>query len=156
MTIASRRGCDRSPVDLGADSECERLLSYVWPDQAARLARLAAAMAEARKDPPRLDRADAAAWVRSELPESAPTGTTRVLFHSIVWQYLPGPTQQAIAAHMEQLGAAARGDSPLAWLRYELSGVESGCELRLTLWPGGDDRVLAAAHAHGNWIRWNS
>lgn len=155
LTIASRRGCDRSPIDLSTDAECDRLLSYVWADQAARLARLAAALAEARKGPPCLDRADAAEWVCEELGESAPAGTTRVLFHSIVWQYLSAETQRVITTHMAKLGAAARTDSSLAWLRYELSGVESGAELRLTLWPGGEDRLLAVAHAHGNWIRWN-
>jgi hypothetical protein len=155
LTIASRRGCDRSPFDLGADLERERLLSYVWADQAARLARLAAAIAEARKNPPALDRADAAQWLREQLRESAQAGTARVLFHSIVWQYLPAETQRAITTHMAKLGTAARSETPLAWLRYELSGVESGAELRLTLWPGGEDRLLAVAHAHGNWIRWN-
>ena len=46
-------------------------------------------------------------------------------------------------------------NSPLAWLRFELSGERSDVELRLALWPGGDERLLAVSHAHGNWIRWN-
>jgi len=28
-------------------------------------------------------------------------------------------------------------------------------ELRLTLWPDGRERVLAAAHPHGAWVEWN-
>jgi hypothetical protein len=27
-------------------------------------------------------------------------------------------------------------------------------EPRLTLWPGGHERLLAAADYHGRWVRW--
>ena len=40
--------------------------------------------------------------------------------------------------------------TPLAWLRFE--GVPT--ELRLTLWPGGDDSVLAATDPHATRITW--
>jgi hypothetical protein len=27
-------------------------------------------------------------------------------------------------------------------------------EVRLTLWPGGEERVLAEVHPHGAWVQW--
>jgi hypothetical protein len=27
-------------------------------------------------------------------------------------------------------------------------------EVRLRLWPGGEDRLLARAHHHGAWVDW--
>lgn len=27
-------------------------------------------------------------------------------------------------------------------------------ELRLTMWPGGEDRILADVHPHGAWVTW--
>jgi hypothetical protein len=29
-----------------------------------------------------------------------------------------------------------------------------GMQVRLTLWPGGAERVLAEVHPHGAWVRW--
>ena len=39
--VAERAGCDRAPPDLGREADRLRLLSFVWADQAARLARTA-------------------------------------------------------------------------------------------------------------------
>jgi hypothetical protein len=39
---AEREGCDLEPVDPTTDEGRLTLLSYVWPDQAARLARFSA------------------------------------------------------------------------------------------------------------------
>jgi hypothetical protein len=156
LTIVSRRGCDRSPVDLRFREDCDRLLAYVWPDQRERLARLEEAIATARVDPPLLDRADAADWIRRHLDVDGPQGTARILFHSLVWQYLPPAAQREISSHLGEVARAARSESPFAWLRFELGGDEKGAELRLTLWPNGAERLLAVAHPHGNWVRWNA
>ena len=42
-----------------------------------------------------------------------------MLFHSVVWQYLPEDTKAAIAQAMDDAGANAAPDRPLAWLRME-------------------------------------
>ena len=40
-----------------------------------------------------------------------------------------------------------------AWLRMEPAPDNiARMELRLTLWPGGEERVLAAVHPHGAWV----
>ena len=44
--------------------------------------------------------------------------------------------------------------APLAWLRMEFFDSSAPAELRLTLWPGGAERVLARAHPHGEWVEW--
>ena len=50
-------------------------------------------------------------------------------------------------------GARSTARAPLAWLRMEMmTSVEP--DVSLTLWPGGDERVLARADAHGRWVRW--
>ncbi|HEX8754830.1 MAG TPA: DUF2332 family protein [Steroidobacteraceae bacterium] len=59
--------------------------------------------------------------------------------------------RKRISAHLSRAGAAARADAPLAWLRFELADPP---ELRLTLWPSGEETLLARAHPHGAWAHW--
>jgi hypothetical protein len=76
-----------------------------------------------------------------------------VVFHSIMWMYLPPPTQAAIAATIHAAGMSAHDAAPLAWLRFEQAPDGPGSDLRLTLWPAGEERCLATAHPHGTRIR---
>src|SRR3984957_18994294 len=55
--------------------------------------------APARAHGPRVERADAADWVRTKLREPAASGAT-VLYHSIMWQYLSSETQADIRASL--------------------------------------------------------
>jgi hypothetical protein len=100
-----------------------------------------------------VEAADAATWT---LARAAPrTGIATVVFHSIFWQYLPPRTRAALRAALKTHGAAATPDAPLAWLRMEPpDGQAMPIELRLTLWPGGEERRLAIVHAHGADIAW--
>jgi hypothetical protein len=150
VTIAGRRGVDLNPLDPRRDSE--RLLAYVWADQQDRIARLEAALAIAAVDPPRVDRGDAADWLDARLTEPAPSGITRVVFHTVAFDYFPPATQARIARRLEETGAGATEEAPLAWLRYE-AGPDT-FELRLRIWPGGEDRLLADGHPHGSIVRW--
>ncbi len=78
-----------------------------------------------------------------------------MLFHSVVWQYLPDATRQAIANAMQSEGAEATPETPLAWLRMEtLTSTDPYPVLQLTLWPGGQTRTLALADFHGRWVEW--
>ena len=58
--VAERRGCDRHPIDATTPEGRRTLMSYVWPDQTERLARLEAAIEVARRVPVAIDQADAA------------------------------------------------------------------------------------------------
>lgn len=151
VRIIGRAGEDLNPADAVADRD--RLLAYVWPDQEKRLAQLKAALDIAAADPPRLDTADAAAWIEEHLPIEGEPGLTRVVMHSVAFQYFPPDAQDRVRSHLEQAGAAATAEAPLAWLRYEKLPDEEHYSLRLRTWPG-EDRLLAWAHPHGRSIRW--
>ena len=151
LTILSRRGCDANPIDLQDVTARERLIAYVWADQADRIARIEAAIANARSVPATVDCADAADWVEQKIALAPAAGATRVLFLSVVCNYLSEESRIRIRAHLSRVGTAARADAPLAWLRFELADPP---ELRLTLWPSGEATLLARAHPHGAWVHW--
>jgi hypothetical protein len=153
VTVASRRGVDQLPIDLSDPEQRIRLLSYVWADQAERVERARGALHLAQQDPPPVDHGDVADWVEAELAE-LPEGQTTVLYHSYVWSYLPSATQARVKAALAEAGARARAGAGLAHLAFEsVDGTEKSA-LALTLWPGGERRVLAEAHPHGRWVRW--
>jgi hypothetical protein len=153
IDIASQAACDLAPIDLRVDGAALRLLSYVWPDQSERLERLRAAIALAQRLALRVDAADALPWVQRALA-TPHAGQATVLYHSVMWQYLPAATREALRSAIDAAGARATRDMPLAWLAFEPPNVDAHMELRLTLWPGGSARVLARAHPHGRWIEW--
>jgi hypothetical protein len=153
LSVASRAACDIAPIDLEDDAARLRLRAYVWADQPERLARLDGAMALARADGHRVAQADAAHWVDDRLCEAAP-GYATVLYHSIMWQYMPAASREAIAAAVQAAGARATLEAPFAWLRFEPSALDVPPELRLTLWPGAREQTLARAHPHGSTVTW--
>jgi hypothetical protein len=152
VEVVRRRGVDLHPLDARRDGD--RLLAYVWPDQARRLAQLEAALAIAAEDPPEVDPGDSAAWLEARLAEPRAAGTTRVVLHSIAFQYFPAETKARIAAAMAETGSAATPAAPLAWLRYEHGEGDERITLRLRTWPDGEDRLLAHCHPHGSRVRW--
>ena len=155
VEIVAARGCDQAPLDLTDPRQALRLKAYVWPDATERMARLDAAIAMAERAAPDLVKMDAGEFVRQRLAAPQDAGATRVLFHSIVWQYLPDSTQQAITAAMEAAGAAATADKPLAWIALETNRETFKHELWVRYWPGGAGAVkLAEAHPHGAWVQW--
>ncbi|HEV7255129.1 MAG TPA: DUF2332 family protein [Mesorhizobium sp.] len=152
LNIMARRGTDVAPVNVSQGDTRLRLKAYVWPDQPARAARLEAAIRLAMAARVRVEAQDALLAVRSML-ENRPEGAAAVLFHSVVWQYLPEETQAAIVEAMRAGGGEATPTRPLAWLRME-PGRVGDAALALTLWPGGATRHLADADFHGRWIAW--
>jgi hypothetical protein len=154
LSVRSRSGCDIAPLDIADPAARLRLRSYVWADQAARLARLDAALAIAAESAPRLVQMDAAGFVAEALAERT-AGGSFVLCHSIMWQYLPETTKAAIAGLMKDVGATATTIAPVHWLRVEpLSAGDAFATLSLTQWPGGETRHLARCDYHGRWIEW--
>lgn len=154
IEVAGRAGCDLNPLDASDAADRLRLLSYVWADQPERIARLRAALDEAATARPDITCADAADWLNERLA-AQPDGTTHAIFHTIVWQYLPRPTRERIAASIARAGAAATADRPLAWLRLEPDGAEPGGAITLTSWPEGSTRTLGRADFHGRWVNWS-
>lgn len=152
VRIASRRGVDLNPLDVRRD--CDRLLAYIWPDQAERLALAEAALDIAAAAPPPVDAGDAADWIEARLGLAAPAGETRAVIHSVAFQYFPEEVQGRVARAIERAGAGASADSPLAWLRFEKLPDDAHYSLRLSLWPSGEETLLAWAHPHASSIRW--
>ena len=157
LAIHSRQGCDIAPVDVSTPEGRLRLRSYVWADQTARLERLDGAISLARRHPFSLESADAAAFVREKLA-TRPQGAAFVLFHSIMWQYLPRRTRDSILSALDEAGAKATRDAPIARLRMEpLDPGDGWATLSLTTWAGhggGETRHLARCDYHGRWIEW--
>ncbi len=147
--VVARAGCDLAPVDLRDPTERTRLLSYIWPDEGNRFELNRAAVEIASADPVVIDRAPVDDWLDEQLAPGLPDGVATVVFHSLVWLYLPPETQARIRARLEEVGAATTDRAPLAWLRYEQESDHKGaCDLRLTLWPGGEDELLATGSHH--------
>ncbi|MFZ6005117.1 MAG: DUF2332 domain-containing protein [Actinomycetota bacterium] len=151
--VVERRGCDRNPVDPTTREGQLTLLAYVWPDQLDRIERLRAAIEVAQRVPVEIDQADAVRWVASQLARTVP-GATTVVVHSIVLQYLPPDARRRLQATIETAGRSATRDAPLGWLRMEPAGTRA--ELRLTMWPRGEERLLGSAGYHGSPIWWGA
>ena len=152
--VESRAACDLAPVRIHDAAEAHRLESYVWADQPERLERMRAAVGLARAESFRLDAAKAADWLPAELVRP-PAHVARIVYHSSVWLYIPEDERAEMVAALEAAGASATPETPLAWLRHEDDFERPGrMELRLRLWPGGEDELLAKGHPHGRFVRW--
>ena len=155
VEIVSVKGCDIAPVDLTDPAQAQRLKAFIWADATERMARMDVAIAMAQAQRPDLVQMDAAAFVGERLAAPQDEGVTRVLFHTVMWQYLPQTTRDAIRAMMEEAGAKATPERPLAWLRVETNRTTFRHELTVKYWPGeGEVALLAEAHPHGAWVRW--
>ncbi|CAM4123054.1 hypothetical protein MB901379_00878 [Mycobacterium basiliense] len=155
VRIVERHGYDVAPIDVtGADGELT-VLSYIWPDQRARLQRLRGAITVARKVPAQLERRTAADGVaRLKLTEGALT----VLWHSITWQYLGDDERAVVRGRVEELSAQAGPGSPFAHLTLEPARDGPGSPLRFLVraatWPDGQRGILGECHAHGPPVDW--
>ena len=152
VQVIERAACDRRPTDLKDPDQRRRLIAYVWADQAERLARAKAAIEVALASGVEVETADAVDWTRRRVAPKP--GAATVLYHSVFWQYMPPASQAALAALIEEIGSAATAEAPFAWLRMEPPGSVPRMEIRLTLWPGGETRVLGKTHPHGAYVNW--
>lgn len=170
--VVARLGCDPHPVDPTTTEGRLVLTSYVWPDQTERLERLRAALRVAQRTPARVVAESAEVFVRRL---ALVPGTTTVLWHSVMWQYLPDEVRAAADDAVDRLGSAADGTTALARLSLEPGRRAPGSEeqflVRLRTWPSGrtddgvaarDDadpgarhgRVLGTASPHGLPVTW--
>ena len=154
--MVSRAGCDLRPFVLTDAAAERRLLAYIWPDQPERLARMRAAIAIARRNPPPMERADAVEWLTGRLATPA-EGRLRIVYSTIAWQYLDQGARARGEAVIEAAGRRAGRDAPVAWVRFESDGNASGAALTLDRWDERGDRrsfALGRGDFHGRWIDW--
>ncbi|MEY4270342.1 MAG: hypothetical protein RLZZ58_1558 [Pseudomonadota bacterium] len=155
VDIVAISGCDQAPVDLSDPDAALRVKSYVWPENADRIARMDAAIALASAKRPDVVRADALDWVRTRLSTPQGAQVMRVINHSIVWQYIPGDRRRLISAAIAAAGRTATPERPLAWMMLETNRETFKHELKVKYWPGPDVwHLLAEAQAHGAWVEW--
>jgi hypothetical protein len=150
-TVMERYACDHRPVEIARRADAIRLLAYCWVDQRERMERLKASIALARTQPVKVQPKSAANFVMDATPQE---GAATVVFHSVVWQYIPPAEQREIEDAMHAHTARATGDAPLYWLRMELN--EAARQFELRLWAGltRRDRLLAIVHPHGEFSIW--
>lgn len=151
LVVAERKGCDASPLDPGSKEDRLTLMSYVWPDQGERFGRLSGALDVAVHESVAIERASAAAWAERVLAERR-QGVATVLFHSVVVQYLTAEEGTAMHEAITEAGARATDDAPVAWLFLEPGEREA--DVRLTVWPGGRERLLAHAGFQSHRVEW--
>ncbi|OYY65299.1 DUF2332 domain-containing protein [Sphingomonas sp. 28-62-11] len=153
IEIDSVRGVDIAPVDLVDDAAAERLAAYVWVDAIERQARIDTAIAMVRRYGVQLESGDAADWVEARLAEPQAAGVTRVLMHSVVWQYIPKSGRDRIRTAMASAGARATAGKRLGWVMMEPNRDLHRHEVRVQGWPGETPMELVAlTHAHGAWV----
>lgn len=148
--VCWRAGLDLNPLDVTSDGDVRWLQCLVWPGEADRAQVLAAAVAAARRDPPRIVRGDLLTGLPA-LAAQAPAGATLVICHSAVLAYVS-------PAGRRQFAGTVRG-LPAVWLSSEVPGVLPGPPV-----PGDDGLLyvltrdgrdpLALADMHGAWLRW--
>jgi PTH1 family peptidyl-tRNA hydrolase len=152
LRVVDRTGVDRHPIDATDPDDALRLLSYLWPDQPERMALTRGAIA---LGPERPDEGDAAPWLENRLAASEP-GRLHAVYSTIAWQYFPPQTQATCMRALEQAGARATGESPLAHIAFEADGRRDGAALTVRLWPHTPaPQTLARADFHGRWVDWH-
>jgi hypothetical protein len=153
IEILSTRGCDIKTIDPTDPAAEARLAAYVWAETPDRARRLKTAVAMLRERPVRLEQADAADWVEARLAEPQEAGVTRVLMHSVVWQYLPEAVAERIRIAMKAAATRATPERPLGWVTMEPDRALAHQVIRARSWPGdGEWQIVATSHAHAAWI----
>jgi hypothetical protein len=155
LEVVERLGCDTDPVDVSTTEGRLTLTSYVWPDQLTRLERLRRAFEVADRVPAEVRPVDAVSFVRDLALRE---GTVTVLWHSVMWQYLPAEDRRTVTAVVEELGAAATPDAPFAHLYAEPARRAPDADheflVGLQQWPGGERQVIGTTVGHGLPTTW--
>jgi hypothetical protein len=167
LVVAWRAGIDRRPVDA-RDTDARRWLrACLWPGQRERAARLDAALAIARAEPPDLRSGDAVATLPEVLAEAPAHGEAAlVVLATWVLAYLADDERAALADVLTGAGrpvwfVTAEYPGVAPWVpapsRPTSAGAGTGATLvGLALWDGGlvEAQPLAWMQAHGTWLDW--
>lgn len=153
VDVVERVGGDVAPVDPTTPEGAVRLQSFVWPDQSERLRRLRGAIQVAREYPARLVAAGAADLLTRVEPAE---GTLTVVWHSVMWHYLDAGERARASERLENVGGTATSGAPFAHIAFEPRTTleEPHFTVAARTWPGGEERVLGAAPAHGLPVTW--
>ncbi len=154
LRVLLARGVDLSPLDPASAVTCERLLSFVWADQPARMARLEAALEIARIFVPQVERGNALDWLPRQMSALQPSGVCRVVVHSMVQQYFTKTDRERFERFLQHAGERATIERPIAQISFEWTASRNEVQLILRQWPFGTSQLLAVCHPYGEWIHW--
>lgn len=158
LCIADARGVDLSPLDVRRAEDAERLQAFIWPGERDRSERLNAAISLAHQYPPHVEQGNACIWLARQLASPQGAGERRVVFHSMVMQYLPEADRLAIDRLLSAAGAHAHAERPLMRLGLEWNEGRTMVEVRVTEWDGsaqsGQPHVVARCHPYAEWFEW--
>jgi len=159
LAVTERRGCDLAPIDATSPDGQLTLLSYIWPDEPERVARMRAAFVVAERNRPVVDEEAADSWLERVLAPGwggvAWGGGVTVVWQSVVAQYLSAETRSRIDDVIEETGERATGENPVVYARMEPGTLQTpGFCVSVTHWPDGESVVLASAGDHGPPVRW--
>lgn len=157
LTVAGRAGCDINPIDVSTVEGRLRLSAFVWADWTERWERLQAAFELAATDPLAVEAADGGDWLADRLADPVP-GVLTVVWHSVLWQYVPLPARARGREVVAEAAARATPDSPLALLVFEPREYPADGSFRfdllLRLWPAGISLHLGSGQGHGIPFTW--
>jgi len=151
--VAERRGCDLHPLDATSAVDRMELLSFVWADQADRVARLRDALLVAADVPVEIDRADLLDWIpRRAGPVE---GALTVVVESVLVEHLATGDRRALSDAVHVQAAKATAAAPFAWLRMEPSDGAYATEL--VAWPDARPEVvrIATSDGHAQNVAWS-
>lgn len=153
IEINKRLGCDRNPIDLSDADQIDMMHSYIWPEQSARHHLFDAAVGKRLAENITVDRSDALEWTEARLQTLNPDKAS-VFFHSVFAVYLDEDGRRELDGMFEKAGARATRESPLARLSFEPVEAGESFQFMVTVqtWPGEGAKVIARAHAHGEWV----
>jgi HAD superfamily hydrolase (TIGR01509 family) len=152
LRISHREGCDPNPLDPSSPDDRRRLISYIWPDERDRLARLDAALSVAAPRPPMVVRAPAIEWLPDALRRRR-EGELTVVWHSVMRQYVD-PVEWSALLEAFGVALAAAPERPIAWVGME--PVSGGAGDVITVQTGADQtaRRVARCDDHGPPVVW--
>jgi hypothetical protein len=155
VVVSERGGGDVSPIDVGSEAGRLTLSAYVWPDMTARWERLGGAIEVARRQSLEVVRSGAGPYVEGlRLAD----GHLTVLWHSVMWQYVPPDERERVTARLAELGGQATDDRPLVHLFAEPTRRTPEDRHRFWVvsetWPGGEREYLGRMAPHGVPVTW--
>jgi hypothetical protein len=138
-TVRSRVGVDAAPPDLHTDDGVRLLKAFVWAGQDERLARVDAAVAVWRRDPPEIVTGD----ILDELPGLLARGPNLV-WSTAALTYMAADRQEQVRELLRASGVPfVEADRP-----------RDGSHDYYGLFVDGDE--VAHAEFHGAWLDWRA
>lgn len=149
LVAAARLGLDAAPLDVGREDDARWLRACVWPGEAARLARLDAALealraARTRPDAPVLVPVSARSVpARLDLLSAADPGTTVLAFQTVMRDYL-APAERDEYEHGMRAWLGAHPPGRALWAELEAAPGSAG--------PGEPAAVTVHLRAPGDGV----